>query len=513
MSRWAKRGVNLHDDGVVKADGWDKRTYATIRDQAKSLKEAEEAARKIVPTGPVLFQDLWAGLFKAAPELEETVSPSLKINKKLIEQTVNSPSFQEIRESTKLDEWGAALGALSFGKKLVEVLPEEVRKEAEEAARKQAEAERMKQMAQQLREAARKAENRAKKENDPEKAAQAQQEAAQKMAQAEQQSKQAEEAMSAAAAHGDNAANGLEYKAVQAAIKAAAGEAEETAEMAAALSWGTGPGGGNQLDGKQLFEAAEALNRNESLKKMARLAGRMIRIAMNKQRSKILREPAEVVNVCLGDDISNVLPTELALLCHPVLQHEFFLRYSKGELLQYETKGREKMGNGPIIQCVDTSGSMGGGKDIWAKAIALTLTKIAARERRPFALIIFGSSSEIKVYKWPDPSKADPAEIADAAMFQYGGGTDFERPLDEAKKIIEDSVFKRADIIFTTDGICNISDEFLADFKKLKKAKEFSCYAVVLPPGTTESVKKFSDQSVLTTVDNDSAALDLVFSV
>jgi uncharacterized protein with von Willebrand factor type A (vWA) domain len=498
---------------VIKADGWDKRTYATIRDHAKSLKEAEEAARKIIPTGPLLFQDLWAGLFKASPELEETVPPSLKLNRKLIEQTVNSPAFQETREGTRLDEWGAALGALSFGKKLVEILPEEVRKQAEEAARRQAEAEKMQQLAQQLMQAAQKAENQADNQNDPEKAAQARQEAAQKMAEAQQQIRQAQEAMAAAAAHGDNAANGLEGKAVQAAVKAAAGETEETVEMVAALCWGTGPGGSSQIDGKRVFEVAEALNRNDNLKKMARLAGRMIRIAMNKQRSKILREPAEVVDIRLGDDISSVLPTELALLCHPVLRHEFFLRYTKGELLQYETREREKLGSGPIIQCVDTSGSMGGEKHIWAKAIALTLAKIAARQRRAFALIIFGSSTEIKVYKWPDPSKVDPAEIADAAMSNFGGGTDFERPLTEAMKLIEESAFKRADIIFATDGICYVGDAFLANFKKLKQAKEFSCYSIVLPPGTTECVNEFSDQSILATIDNDSEALDLVFSV
>src|SRR5207249_4537867 len=49
-------------------------------------------------------------------------------------------------------------------------------------------------------------------------------------------------------------------------------------------------------------------------------------------------------------------------------------------------------GRGPMIVCLDGSGSMEGEKEIWSKAVALTLLEIARRQRRLFRFICFSSA-------------------------------------------------------------------------------------------------------------------------
>jgi uncharacterized protein with von Willebrand factor type A (vWA) domain len=87
------------------------------------------------------------------------------------------------------------------------------------------------------------------------------------------------------------------------------------------------------------------------------------------------------------------------MLRHPVLCREFKRRFVEGQLLEYAVRGEDKAGRGPMVVCIDGSGSMAGAKELWAKAVTLALADIARLERRQCRAIIFsGGHSDLGVF-------------------------------------------------------------------------------------------------------------------
>jgi uncharacterized protein with von Willebrand factor type A (vWA) domain len=130
---------------------------------------------------------------------------------------------------------------------------------------------------------------------------------------------------------------------------------------------------------------------------------------------------------------------------------------------------------------------------MWEKGIAFTLLAVARREKRAFACIHFGSSREVKVEKWAKAKDATATELIDMAQHFFNGGTDFERPLQEAVQVMDDTDFHKGDIVFLTDGEAHVSDEFLhGEFARVKKEKAFNVISVVIGY-SDESVRPFSD--------------------
>ena len=94
-------------------------------------------------------------------------------------------------------------------------------------------------------------------------------------------------------------------------------------------------------------------------------------IALNKRRNRTVHPPTEIVNVTTGNDLARILPSELMLLADPRTKADFLLRFAENRLLQYDLRGFEREGQGPIVVCIDESGSTSGIVEMWEKAIAL----------------------------------------------------------------------------------------------------------------------------------------------
>ncbi|MCD4766667.1 MAG: hypothetical protein K8R34_09180 [Methanosarcinales archaeon] len=117
-------------------------------------------------------------------------------------------------------------------------------------------------------------------------------------------------------------------------------------------------------------------------------------------------------------------------------------------------------------------------------------------QKRAFAVIFFGSEYDpleiIEVHK-------DEQNILDKviriAEYFLNGGTDFEKLLNGAIELIEKIEFKKADIVFVTDGYCGVSDEWLEGFLKHKAEKEARVHSVLVEMvQSNEIVDSFSDQ-------------------
>lgn len=80
-----------------------------------------------------------------------------------------------------------------------------------------------------------------------------------------------------------------------------------------------------------------------------------------------------------------------------------------------------------------------------------------------------------------------------AAEVFLGGGTNFERPMQEAIGLMENEGFENADIVFITDGECALSEEYLEVLHREQAERKFKVTGVLLD--TKEVVSGFSLES------------------
>lgn len=245
-------------------------------------------------------------------------------------------------------------------------------------------------------------------------------------------------------------------KALRQGCSAAGAAVDEHRDVSAGLEQvafglhGTGTGSATGSAGRSPTKSlARRLQTDARLKRIAMLAGRFKRIAANKRRSKVHHRADEVASIDRGSEIGRLLPVELLRLCHPrrrlALQRDFI----EGGCLQYALTGTEAKGKGPLIVCLDKSGSMDGQADIWATAVALALLDTARSERRPFGLICFDAGIKLELLL---PAGA---LLSEQALFvSCSGGTDIGRCLARGLELIENSTaaMNKADLVLITDG-------------------------------------------------------------
>ena len=191
----------------------------------------------------------------------------------------------------------------------------------------------------------------------------------------------------------------------------------------------------------------------------------------------------EIVGIKLGKDIEYVIPEELALLSDEDTSILFDLKYIEGRLLCFDMEGiqnnlleieeeqtilsfeEEKLG--PIIICVDTSGSMSGSPEIIAKAVSLYLATRAKNQNRDCYLINFSKGIETI-------NLTDNMGLKELLYFlskSFYGGTDVEPALIHAVDILKKENYKKSDILVISDFIMgNLSDNLIKNIKEIKKS-------------------------------------------
>lgn len=258
------------------------------------------------------------------------------------------------------------------------------------------------------------------------------------------------------------------------------------------------------MDGKKIdnlpltdqFELANQLGDHKELRKIAETVGRFKKIAVKKQKTK-QKQTMERKNITIGQEVSRLLPTELANYILPHSKLDFLRRYSEQQAFIFDTKGKDRKGRGPIIICMDESSSMTSIKD-QSKAFCIALLMIARKQKRDFAIIPFATTvGEVQIFK---KGQATTQQIIHFSNQFLGGGTNYELPLKESLTVLSKSEFNEADILFVTDGSSFLSSRFVEEFNVTKKHKQFECTAVVLTnlynAVDLNVVNKFSDRVI-----------------
>lgn len=432
---------------VLNTDAYDRRRFGQILDMSEKLKTVSKEGKKLFPSFQPLMGDMWAGLFKMKPELLEEVPTNMEMNHDLIEKIMAEESYQEFREFTRLDDLASAIGTTKYSETVMKWIKEQSEKDQE------------------LADNLKKARSRDK-----------------------QALQQAMQALSDALSQNGNALSRM--------LKQAAQETMDIKDSVKSLlngfQAGTGDGELKNVPLKDQLTLAERLSHDKKLQEIAKWAGRMKVIAQRKQRSKH-KEAIDRSGVRQGNTIEQLLPVELGSYASPLTKMDFMRRYVEGQTLQYDTKGKEQLGKGPIILCLDQSGSMADQDDV-SKGFVLALMSIARKQRRDFALIPFsGSATEPIIYERGKSSVQDMIKLATTFL---RGGTNFQSPLSKATTVIRKSRFDKADIIFVTDGDASLSDSFISDWQQLKENRGFRVLSLLLGTERNETVELFSDRVV-----------------
>ncbi|MFN9397138.1 MAG: vWA domain-containing protein, partial [Pseudanabaena sp.] len=319
-------------------------------------------------------------------------------------------------------------------------------------------------------------------------------------------------------AYADSISNAEIETAIITGIAKAEAEMQAIAESIAAFSGDSNYSNETQLKIADKIQLAQRIQSSPKLQAIAELAGKKIAIAAKMQRTKVKEGRTEIVGVTTGNDLTQILPCELLKLTTPELFPIFAQSYIERSLLQRELISREPLGRGPIIICLDSSGSMAGQEEIWSKAIALALLSIAVSQKRHCRILHFTDIVErIDDFAGEIP---DTNRVIDCIeKFYNGGSTSFTAVLTGALASIQQhEQTKKADVILITDGLDTPSSMFMKQWQEDRKKYEFSCYGILIAGGNIGSyestISNLCDRYVqIEDLTDDSEVSDCLYSI
>lgn len=196
-------------------------------------------------------------------------------------------------------------------------------------------------------------------------------------------------------------------------------------------------------------------------------------------------QPEETRGLTRSDDLSRMLPFEAHLMAagwpkngvdqegNEVVKEGsrparllHMVRRAERNLMSYERTGwlenepsrvtgrlevRPAAELGPIIVCLDTSGSMCGARETVAKAVTLECMRGAVRQQRACFLYAFSGPGQVMEMELKVDSKS-MSQLLKFLTGGFNGGTDVDKPLELSLKRLSEKEWNQADILMVTDG-------------------------------------------------------------
>jgi uncharacterized protein with von Willebrand factor type A (vWA) domain len=265
------------------------------------------------------------------------------------------------------------------------------------------------------------------------------------------------------------------------------------------FGWGDGlgtlrcPGTAQQKE-----QVAQRLMRDNRFRQIAEAAGRFQAIAALRQGAKRSKQiPDQIADTSLGSNLAKLVPSETVRIAIEAARTHFMKDFAEETLIQQEFDGSADEGQqGPVVICLDKSGSMDGPKEVESTGLMLALVGIAQSQNRKARVILYDSS--VRYVKDIAPFTASPADRLDLADRQYGGGTNFMEPLYEALDALEKHAdLKEADVVFITDGEANVTESFSKKWREAQQRLNFKVYSLLVGSYVNTSVlDRFSDMNI-----------------
>ncbi len=287
------------------------------------------------------------------------------------------------------------------------------------------------------------------------------------------------------------------------------------------------PGHLHALEGMNNAELRALLARIERLNALVGSLGRRMHSPLRSERTVFeritgpMRRPGlvpargvttyapDVRAIERSDDLARMLPSEAVTLHHPQLKWVWHARRFERSLLCYSAEGTELVpgeetyddgadaqrrtnDRGPVIVCMDTSGSMHGELGETAQAVVIHVALEAHAAGRPCHVITFGGPGEVVEYTL----SLGPTGLEGLLSFmqlRFGGGTDIEEPLRRALDLQEQMAWRNADILLVTDGEFGVAPHAAARAQHARKEYGLVLHGLVLGGGRSVAIAEVCD--------------------
>jgi len=460
-------------------DGYDREVFDQALRREAALANLAERTGRLLPNAVPLLQDLFCALFKLNVVIEpaEALAASALINRRLLRAVAETSKLAELRQRTQLDELEATAATVVLGNHVLSALTKDSRvldhelmdlasvaHDEESLEAREQELEHLDEVDETFFERTDAADARERL-----RAALEQEIEALRARIAEGREQQGELAESLSR----DLERELSWK-----ISQLGQQLDEMDQQMESL--GLGRGGDGRVSAEKRLELGQRLLKSRKLQLLAKLVGAFREVAFEVRRRRLSRSPQELHQIQTGRELERLLPSELLGLTRGrrAVRLDFYRRLLDGQLLQYQLHGAAE--RGPMVICLDGSGSMQGSKELWGKAVALTLMEIARREKRRCLAIVFSSGDplfEVELLT-TTTGRGNRAAVRDAEVLRFaehfpGGGTSFEEPLARAVDAVATGNYRRGDILFITDGEAHVSDALVDRIEAQRKKHRF----------------------------------------
>lgn len=264
------------------------------------------------------------------------------------------------------------------------------------------------------------------------------------------------------------------------------------------IGWGHGLGDLKHEILDAYSELSKILKDIPELKELVDRLGRYEAALVERVWSPDALGKSETFSVTRGHDINRLLPSELVKIGHPVAKYLFYAGLVDGSLLNYQLRGAgwsdvQEEERGPVVICVDTSGSMTGLPEIVAKSVSLAVTKEANKNNRAVHIILFGSRGEIRELTF-QKSESALSNLVELLGYSFGGGTNFDSALNTAMDTLDNNQFRLADILFVTDGYAEAGYYTIEKLNSLKENQRVKIYSLIVGGVDEGGTESFSDE-------------------
>ena len=507
----AAQGANVQGyDHAVRHYEMDMDTYLDMFNMSQVMQDSVGEGMTELPVFDKLNADIFFSLFKYKPQIRRVndMKNSTRINNVLMKKLIDTPEYRQLRQTCKLDLFNSAMATEIIGQKAIEIIKDWKQKEADALAaagkdpnsgifgkidKLQAQEDLQDELIDKIVNIDEIIEQMKQQGGNVDELVEMKSQGMYDLQTAMQIANQLADELEEDILEEDGLIEDVTMK-ISESLTTAEEEVAEISEMID--QWGFDSGKNNvRIPFGSKRKAAERIRHSAKLKDLADLIGKLKDSAMRDQKHKSKMGATAIKTVTTGNKVEGILPSEKLKLGHETTKKDFYRKYNQKELLVYEYENTNKKNKGPMIVCVDTSGSMDETREKWSKAMAVALLEVAQTQKRNFACILF--DTKIQGVYIIEKGEMDPNKVVDIAENFSGGGTDFVAPLNKALDIIKDNKFKGADIVFITDGDCGIPDDFVKKFNRTKEEKDFQCMSVLIDFGGGSRSKKtlelFSD--------------------
>lgn len=272
-------------------------------------------------------------------------------------------------------------------------------------------------------------------------------------------------------------------------------------------------------DIEQFKRWAQYLSNDAGMKALCDLLGKLRQIELSERIEQIntvhiqeVWQPdpnsrEEIIGVRLGRDLEHTLPSELALLADSDTSVLFDMKYIESRLMCFDMRGLQLVGEqnkcvkeqrtsekdkmGPMVICIDTSGSMHGMPETIAKAVALYMATKARAQKRACYLINFSTNIETLDLGLENGMKS----LMHFLQMSFHGGTDVAPALKHALDTMQREQYAKADLLVISDFVMGHLPSKILDAIEVQRFNGNRFHSLVINGGFhAQDVRSLFDQ-------------------